>query len=167
MLFTEPASFSLFHRSFSYHSNTIKIMYNSRSDNHSPTYSTSQYVQPFYSTIHPSNHSTVPTILLTILLYFLTPTILQYYPYNAHTSPILKKLGILLYNLLIKQANLNLMHSIEYNYHASNSLMEQFPKNQSRTQTICYATQMTSLYLLLELKLKKNPPVFSPSKAME
>jgi hypothetical protein len=51
--------------------------------------------------------------------------------YNSHTNPIFKKLGILPYNLLIKQANLNLMHSIEYKY-AQNSLIEQFPKNLSR-----------------------------------
>ncbi len=51
------------------------------------------------------------------------------------------------------------MPSIEYNY-ASNSLMEQFPKNNLVTQTIYYATQMTSLYCLLESKLSKKSPSF-------
>jgi hypothetical protein len=51
--------------------------------------------------------------------------------YNAHTAPIMIKYQILPFELLIKQSQLNFMHSIEYKY-APNSFDNVWQKNSER-----------------------------------
>jgi len=51
--------------------------------------------------------------------------------YNAHTAPILTKHQILPYDLLIKQAQLNFMHSIYFKY-APASFTDTWLKNIDR-----------------------------------
>jgi hypothetical protein len=56
-------------------------------------------------------------------------------PYNAHTNPLYKKHRILPYDLLIKQAQLTFMHSIEHNL-APRSFFTTWTKNSDREPAI-------------------------------
>jgi hypothetical protein len=56
-------------------------------------------------------------------------------PYNAHTNPLYKKHRILPYDLLIKQAQLTFMHSIEHNL-APRSFSTTWTKNSDREPAI-------------------------------
>jgi hypothetical protein len=78
-------------------------------------------------------------------------------PYNAHTNPIFSELHILPFNLLIKQAQLTFMHSIEYKS-APSSFDRTWQKNIDRDPT--YNLRNAADYHLIQPRteaFKKSP----------
>jgi hypothetical protein len=83
--------------------------------------------------------------------------------YNDHTAPIFKRLKILPYEQIIRQAKLKMMHSVTYNY-APPSFRNIWPRNIERN--IEYDLRNNNMYTVPNPRIEqfKKSPLYSFAK---